>query len=36
MEYILNNVDETRAWEREFAKSLHAPVCVALHGDLGM
>ena len=36
MEYILNNVDETRAWAREFAKTLHAPICVALHGDLGM
>ena len=36
MEYILNNVEETRAWAREFAKTLHAPICVALHGDLGM
>ena len=36
MEYILNNIDETRAWAREFSKTLHAPVCVALHGDLGM
>ena len=36
MEYILNNIEETRAWAREFAKTLHAPVCVALHGDLGM
>lgn len=36
MEYILNNVDETRAWAREFAKTLHAPQTVALHGDLGM
>ncbi len=35
-EYLLNNVDETRAWAREFAGTLHAPVCVALHGDLGM
>lgn len=35
-EYILNNVDETRAWAREFAKTLSAPVAVALHGDLGM
>ena len=34
--YELNNVDETRAFAREFAKTLHAPVCVALHGDLGM
>ena len=36
MEYILNNVDETRAFARDFAKTLRAPVCVALHGDLGM
>lgn len=36
MEYILNNIDETHAWAREFAKKLHAPVTVALHGDLGM
>ena len=36
MEYLLNNLDETRAWARDFAKTLHAPVVVALHGDLGM
>ena len=36
MEYILNNVDETRKFAHEFAKTLHAPVTVALHGDLGM
>ncbi len=35
-EYILNNLDETRAWAKDFAKNLHAPVVVALHGDLGM
>lgn len=35
-EYLLENVDQTRAWAREFAKTLRAPVCVALHGDLGM
>lgn len=34
--YELNNIDETRTFAREFAKTLHAPVCVALHGDLGM
>ena len=34
--YELENIDETRAWARDFAKTLHAPVCVALHGDLGM
>ena len=36
MEYILNSIDETRGFAREFAKKLHAPVTVALHGDLGM
>lgn len=35
-EYLLENVEQTRAWAREFAKTLRAPVCVALHGDLGM
>lgn len=35
-EYDLKNIDETRAWAREFAHSLNAPVVVALHGDLGM
>ncbi|MBR3148477.1 MAG: tRNA (adenosine(37)-N6)-threonylcarbamoyltransferase complex ATPase subunit type 1 TsaE [Alphaproteobacteria bacterium] len=35
-EYLLKNVNETRAWARDFAKTLHAPVTVALHGDLGM
>lgn len=35
-EYIANNIDETRNWAREFAHKLNAPVCVALHGDLGM
>ena len=36
MEYILNNLQETRNFAREFAKTLHAPITVALHGDLGM
>ena len=36
MEYILNNLQETRNFAREFAKTLRAPVTVALHGDLGM
>ena len=35
-EYILENVDETRAWARDFARTLNAPCVVALHGDLGM
>ena len=36
MEIILKNIDETRNWATDFAKSLYAPVTVALHGDLGM
>lgn len=36
MEIVLKNINETRAWAGEFAKGLHAPVTVALHGDLGM
>ncbi len=35
-EYILNNLDETRNFARDFARTLVAPVVVALHGDLGM
>ncbi len=35
-EFVLKNVEETRAFAREFAKTLRAPVTVALHGDLGM
>lgn len=35
-EYILENVDEMRAWARDFAGTLSAPCVVALHGDLGM
>ena len=34
--YELKNINETHEFAREFAKILHAPVCVALHGDLGM
>ncbi len=33
---ITKNIDETRAWARDFARGLHAPVTVALHGDLGV
>jgi tRNA threonylcarbamoyl adenosine modification protein YjeE len=36
MEYILKDLDETHKWAREFAKTLHAPQTIALHGDLGM
>ncbi len=35
-EIILPDLEATRNWAREFAKTLHAPVTVALHGDLGM
>ena len=35
-EYVLKNVNEMRAWAREFAGALKAPCVVALHGDLGM
>lgn len=35
-EFILNNVEEMRAWARDFAGKLSAPCVVALHGDLGM
>ena len=35
-EFILGNVEEMRAWARDFAKKLKAPCVVALHGDLGM
>jgi len=34
--YITKNIDETRRWAADFAKTLHAPVTVALHGDLGV
>lgn len=36
MEYITKNIEETRNWARDFAKTLKSPVTVALHGDLGM
>lgn len=35
-EYILDNVEQTRSWASEFAKTLSAPCVVALHGNLGM
>lgn len=34
--YYLNNLEEMHNFAREFAKTLHAPQTVALHGDLGM
>jgi len=36
MEIILKDINETKNFACEFAKTLHAPVTVALHGDLGM
>ena len=35
-EQILENVEQMRAWARDFAGTLSAPCVVALHGDLGM
>lgn len=35
-EYILENVEQMRAWAQDFAATLSAPSVVALHGDLGM
>ena len=35
-EYFLENVEQMRAWARDFAQTLVAPCVVALHGDLGM
>jgi len=34
-EVITHSAEETIAWGREFAKTLHAPVMVLLSGDLG-
>jgi len=34
--FILKDLQEMHAWAQDFAKTLHAPVTVALHGDLGM
>ena len=35
-EIFLPYLESTHNWARDFAKTLHAPVTVALHGDLGM
>lgn len=35
-EFECANIEQTRAFAAEFARHLHAPVTVALHGDLGM
>ena len=34
--YITKDINETREWAKNFAKTLRAPVTVALHGDLGV
>jgi hypothetical protein len=34
-EQILSTLDDTHVWACAFAKTLHAPATVALHGDLG-
>lgn len=36
MEYITKDIEQTRAWARDFARTLATPQCVALHGDLGV
>lgn len=36
MEYITKDIEQTRSWAADFARTLKAPRCVALHGDLGM
>ena len=36
MEFVSKSLEDTRAWATDFAKTLRAPVTVALHGDLGM
>ncbi|MDR0967350.1 MAG: tRNA (adenosine(37)-N6)-threonylcarbamoyltransferase complex ATPase subunit type 1 TsaE [Rickettsiales bacterium] len=35
-EVILEDIESTKNWARGFARTLCAPVVVALHGDLGM
>lgn len=35
LEVVTHSAEETIAWGREFAKTLRAPVLVALSGDLG-
>lgn len=35
-EYVLENIEQTRQWARDFAKTLTAPCVVALYGDLGV
>lgn len=34
--YITKDINETRDWAAGFAKKLHAPMTIALHGDLGV
>ena len=34
--FITKNIDETRNWAKQFAKTLKQPVTIALHGDLGV
>ena len=34
--YILDTLKDMHEFAKNFAKTLHAPVTVALHGDLGM
>ena len=34
--YILDTLEDMHNFAKDFAKTLHAPQTVALHGDLGM
>lgn len=34
--FITKDINETRKWAQDFAKTLTQPTTVALHGDLGM
>ena len=34
--FVTKNIDETRNWAKQFAKTLKQPVTIALHGDLGV
>ena len=34
--FITKDINETRNWAKQFAKTLKQPVTIALHGDLGV
>ncbi len=35
-EFITHDINETHEWAKKFATGLHAPITIALHGDLGV